>query len=113
MREVKEGRRNIITWTGPGQVVFTEESMVGLINVLSSTLGSPVLDKTGLTGLYNFKLEFTDPRFQRPEKSSALPVNSAPDIFRAVQEQLGLRLEGKKTPVEVLVIDHAEKASEN
>jgi uncharacterized protein (TIGR03435 family) len=58
-------------------------NMLGLINVLSGTLGSPVLDKTELTGLYSFKLEFTDPRFQRPGNSSGLPVDSAPDIFTA------------------------------
>jgi uncharacterized protein (TIGR03435 family) len=51
-------------------------------------------------------LEFLDPRFPKFQKESELPINSPPDIFRAVQEQLGLQLEGKKAPVEVLVIDH-------
>ena len=82
--------------------------MLGLINVLSSLLGSPVLDDTGLKGSYNFSLEFTDPRDPRPREA-----NSRPDIFAAVQEQLGLNLEAKKGPVEVLIIDHFERPSEN
>jgi uncharacterized protein (TIGR03435 family) len=111
MQESKDGRKNYINWTGPGQVVFTESGMLGLISILSSTVGGPVVDKTGLTGFYSYKLEFTDPRFQRP--GSQPSVDAAPDIFRAVQEQLGLKLEAKKGPVEVLVVDHAERASEN
>jgi len=107
MQEAKEGRKNYINWTGRGQVVFTECNMLGLINVLSFTVGSPVLDKTGLTGLYSFKLEYSDPRF--PSQGN----DSAPDIFTAVQEQLGLKLEAKKGPAEILVIDHIERATEN
>ena len=109
MQEVKDGRKNYINWTGLGQVTFIEnQTMLGLINVLSSLLGSPVLDDTGLKGSYNFSLEFTDPRDPRPREA-----NSRPDIFAAVQEQLGLNLEAKKGPVEVLIIDHFERPSEN
>jgi uncharacterized protein (TIGR03435 family) len=82
--------------------------MLGLINVLSSLLGSPVLDETGLKASYSFSLEFTDPRDPRPRDA-----NSRPDLFTAVQEQLGLKLEAKKGPVEVLLIDHIERPSEN
>jgi len=70
--------------------------MLGLINVLSSALGSPVLDKTDLKGVYSFKLEYTDPRFQRPGNGSDPAIDAPPDIFGAVQEQLGLKLEVKK-----------------
>jgi len=65
-----------------------------------------VLDQTGLKGRYNFKLEFVPP-------GRVPTTNTAPDLFEAVQDQLGLKLEGKKGPVEVLVVDRAERASAN
>ena len=108
LQDAKGGLKNYINWTGPGQVTFTENStLLGLINILSSLLGSPVLDETGLRGSYNFSLEFTDPRDPRPRQ-----VDS-PDLFAAVQEQLGLQLQATKGPVEVLVIDHMERPSSN
>ena len=109
LQDAKEGRKNYINWTGPGQVTFTENTtLLGLINILSSLLGSPVLDDTGLKGSYNFSLEFADPRDPRPR-----PTDSTPDLFAAIQEQLGLRLQATKGAVEVLVIDHMERPSAN
>ena len=113
MQEAKDGRKNYINWTGPGDVTFTECNVLGLINVLSGTLGSPVIDKTGLKGFYNFSLEFTDPRFLRPQSGGQLPADSNPDLLAAVQEQLGLKLEMQKNPVDILVIDHIEMPSPN
>ena len=67
-----------------------------------------MIDETGLAGVYSFTLRFTpDPKPGVPEESDA------PSIFAALQEQLGLKLEPQKGPVEILVIDHAEKPSEN
>ena len=65
-------------------------------------LRAPVLDSTGLPGRYDVKLEWS-PANARPD------APPGPSIFTAVQEQLGLRLESRKGPVEVMVIDHAEK----
>jgi uncharacterized protein (TIGR03435 family) len=66
-------------------------------------LGRPVLDRTGLQGEFDFKVEYA--------------TNDNPDvgasIFTAVQDQLGLKLEATKGPLEMLVIDHAEKPSAN
>ena len=73
-----------------------------LAMLLSRMTGFPVLDKTGLTGFYQFDLRYADER--QPAENQV-----GPSIFTAVQEQLGLKLESKKGPVEVLVIDHAEK----
>jgi uncharacterized protein (TIGR03435 family) len=87
-------------------LVFKNMVLVGLVNYLANILGSPVHDETGLTGRYNFELDFVRP-------GRAPPTADAPDIFEAVQDQLGLKLEGKKGPVEVLVVDHAEKATAN
>ena len=113
MQEAKDGEKTYGTWAGRGQIVCTRMNLRGLINILSGTLASPVLDKTGLTGFYDFKLAWTDPRFQKPGNDSQLPADARPDIFGAVQEQLGLKLEAKKGPVQVLIVDRAEKPSQN
>jgi uncharacterized protein (TIGR03435 family) len=72
--------------------------------ILTLQLGRPVLDETGLTGSFDFKLEWT------PEDAPALAGES---IFTAIREQLGLKVESKKGPVETIVIAKAEKPSEN
>jgi uncharacterized protein (TIGR03435 family) len=64
-----------------------------------------VLDETGLTGVYEIKLEWTP---ENPPAGSDAPENG-PTIFTAVQEQLGLKLEARKDAVAVMVIDHAER----
>ena len=90
--------------------------------MLSQQLHRTVLDKTGLTGKYDLELNWTpdqgsDPMFKGPEGSpqrgDAAPDSSGPSIFTALQEQLGLRLQSAKGPVETLVIDHVEMPSEN
>jgi uncharacterized protein (TIGR03435 family) len=78
--------------------------MKQLAGALRGYIGDPVLDETGLTGRYDLNLDFTI-----DESLSA----EGPRIFEAVQDQLGLKLEARKGPVEVVVIDHAEKPSGN
>ncbi len=75
----------------------------------------PVFDKTGLEGFYDFKLEFTPelPENLPQEVRDRLPPANGPDLLTALRQQLGLKLESRKMPVEVMVIDHAEKPSEN
>src|SRR5207249_6074133 len=84
-----------------------------------------VLDNTGLTGSYDFTLQWTagdesqGPMFkgagddQQVTGSTPPPGSSGPSIFTAIQEQLGLKLESQNSPGVVLVIDHVEKPSEN
>jgi uncharacterized protein (TIGR03435 family) len=72
-----------------------------LTRFLSNQVGRTVVDRTGLTGQYNFRLVY----------SPDLGDTTGPSIFTAVQEQLGLKLESGKGPVEVVVIDQAEKPS--
>ena len=86
---------------------------------LSQILGRTVVDKTGLMGNYDVTLEWT-PEEAQPQGSreggteTAPPVDpNGPTIFTAVQEQLGLKLESTKGPVEILVIDRVEKPTEN
>ena len=84
-------------------------------------LGHPVLDKTELKGVYDFKLQFTpDDRLQSTSPlapNARLPESSAdsnaPSLFDALQEQLGLKLESGKGLVEVIVIDRLEKPLAN
>jgi uncharacterized protein (TIGR03435 family) len=89
---------------GPGQLDAQKISMLILTQTLGRQLDHPVLDRTGLPGRYDFKLEWS------PDESNPA---AGPSIFTAVQEQLGLKLETQTGPVEILVIDHAEKPSEN
>lgn len=74
------------------------------------TLGK-VVDKTGLDGTYDFTLEFAG-RFQSGAYPAPLPdgqLDTAPDLFTALQQQLGLKLEEKKAPLNVLVVDHVDR----
>ena len=81
--------------------------MQGLTATLANVTGRPVMDKTGLTGKYDYKLEYA------PDDNSVEADPTGPSIFTAVQEQLGLKLESAKGPVEIFVIDHVERPSEN
>jgi uncharacterized protein (TIGR03435 family) len=82
---------------------------------LSKYLGRAVVDKTGLDSAYEISLKWTPDETQAfsPPTGPAAVDASEPSIFGAVQEQLGLRLDSQKGPVEVLVIDHAEKPDAN
>jgi uncharacterized protein (TIGR03435 family) len=90
---------------------------------LSGRVDRTVINKTGVAGMFNFHLEFArDPQMpgqQLPpgpggdSPNSSLPADSGPNLFTALQEQLGLKLESAKGPVEVLVIDHVERPTEN
>ena len=77
--------------------------------IAGATGGHPVVNQTGLMGAYDFKLTWASDRLT-PEASRDQEV---PTFFTAVQEQLGLRLVPSKAPVEVILIDHIEKPSEN
>jgi len=81
-----------------------------LLQFLSNETGRTVVDKTGLTGKYNFTLSWR-PAMEKGAADDA--TDSTPDLFTAIQEQLGLKLEPTKGPVDVLVIDHMERPAEN
>jgi len=110
-----DGRQGI--FGRPGRWDATNQGVGALIGMLSSTLGRPVRDKTGITGRYDYTLVFTEPPEPVPGVSpaeAAPPVDSnAPSVFTALQEQLGLKLESTRGPVEVLVVDNAERPEPN
>ena len=81
---------------------------------LAGRVSRPVLDRTGLKGNYSFKLEFSEEVIgPRGEGAGPAPDLGGPSIFTALQEQLGLKLESTKGPVEMIVIERAEKPTEN
>jgi uncharacterized protein (TIGR03435 family) len=85
----------------------TKGTMAQLADQLSVTAGRPVVDKTGLQGYYAYSLAWF------PANRTMPPDLPAPDMFQAVRDQLGLKLESVKGPSEKLVIDYVEKPSEN
>jgi uncharacterized protein (TIGR03435 family) len=77
-------------------------------------LDRPVVDNTGLSGKYDFDLEWTPDETQfGGQLPQGTPEHPKPDLFAALQQQLGLRLEATKGPIEALVIDRVERPSEN
>jgi uncharacterized protein (TIGR03435 family) len=95
----------------PGRLNCAGVSMSELADDLPEDgVSRVVLDKTGLTGRYDFKLRWTP---DDTPADAAAPDSGEGSIFTALQEQVGLKLEPQKGPVEVLVIDHIERPSEN
>jgi bla regulator protein blaR1 len=91
----------------PGKIVLKGSSLSLLANLLSSQgLSHTVIDKTGLTELYDITLRWS------PDDIGSSDA-SLPSLFTALQEQLGLKLEYNKNPIDVVVVDHIEKPSAN
>ncbi len=88
------------------EFVGSNTPMRGLTGALSSMVEAPVIDKTGLTGIYNYTLQFG-------REWSEHDPDSWPSIFTAVEEQLGLKLEAAHESVPNLVVDHITKPTEN
>jgi bla regulator protein BlaR1 len=114
----------MIFMTGRGSVTGQGIPISDLVRFLSRQLGRKVEDKTGLTGKYDLALQWTPDENQGamfkgpgPEPPGTAgpppPDPSGPSIFTALEEKLGLKLESQKGPVEILIIDHAERPSEN
>jgi len=96
------------TDTGLTEVTGKNTPLTNLVKSLSSQLNRTVVDQTGLTEKYDFTVSFA-PNLDAAQQ----PDTAGPSLFTALEEQAGLRLESKKGPVEVLVIDSVQKASAN
>jgi len=113
--------RGLIRKMGRGTLKAQAVELGMLALNLSNELGRSVFDKTGLAGKYDFELKWAPSQDSAAQLGAppqtaefALPADpDGPSIFTALQEQLGLRLESGKGPVEVLVIDRAERPSKN
>jgi uncharacterized protein (TIGR03435 family) len=108
---------------GFGNINGTSVGLAMLTPVLARNLGRTVVDKTGLKGEFDIKVQWTpdQTQLQLMGPPGGLPPDmpapqfdpNGPSIFTAFQEQLGLKLESQKGPVDVIVIDHVEKPSDN
>ncbi len=106
---------------GPGSLSAQSAPISLLTRSLAQALGRPVIDNTGLTGAFDYELTYAPESVMRGmgvgggDSHEVLPAgdSTAPSIFTAVQEQLGLKLESQKGPVEILVIDSVDKPSGN
>ena len=126
------GRGGMMMSGGPGGQTVSADSVpiAALVRLLSQFLRSPVIDKTGLTGNFAISLKFMPenfgggggPGFATPPSGGAAGAPAPPDVPAepvaptlqvAVQEQLGLKLDKSKGQVEIIVIDHVQKASDN
>jgi uncharacterized protein (TIGR03435 family) len=105
---------------GTGSVKGGSVSMTTLVTLLRQSVDRPVVDRTGLSGTFDFDLQFAAVRGRgllsgtlSPDVAPPPDAGDAPSIFTALQEQLGLKLEPTRALVDVLVIDRAERPTEN
>jgi len=106
-----------------GLMTFQAMPLSALIQIISQQVGRTVIDKTGLNGRYDFTWQFNQNANPGAGRSGGGPPAGAgsassfdsepPSIFTVLQEELGLKLESGKGPVEVIVLDHIEKPSDN
>lgn len=129
--ELPPGRTSMaLTESGKIHMRRVDETMANFAKALQGTVGRPVVDATGLTGKYDFELYFAGGAMMGrgmllggmppppppaggpaggPPGAETNQEDNGPTIFSAVQEQLGLKLESKKGPVDLLMVDHVEK----
>lgn len=119
--QMAPGQRHCTNMVNPqGSVDIEGGSLSALAGLLGMALDRPVIDKTRTTGQFEIHLVFSPDDSAAPRPASADPgaptairAPDAPDIFQAIQEQLGSKLVPATGPVDVLVIDHVEKPSAN
>jgi uncharacterized protein (TIGR03435 family) len=120
---VANGGAKLTPAAAPDAKPFRENSVNGTVaksmpigefaDFLSGPLDSPVVDQTGLKGKYDFTLDFT-PYLPDPTKNMDGTKPDATAILKAaLNDELGLKMAGGKAPVDVLVVDHVEKPSQN
>jgi bla regulator protein blaR1 len=117
----KPGRHSLMM-NARGHVESTGTDMSSLARFLSGQLGRTVVNKTGLTGGYDYKLDWTsdDTSAVLPKAGNSTPGENpasqdtgGPSLFTALEEQLGLKLEATKGPADVIVIDDLEQPTAN
>jgi uncharacterized protein (TIGR03435 family) len=98
---------------GRARMIGRQKTMQDLADRLTGVMSRPVIDATGIRAKYDFTLTYSVEGMNGPTgptpAAAAPEADALPDIFAAVQEQLGLKLEPKKGPIDMIVIDHVEK----
>ena len=113
------GSVNVMLEPGGARMQGGKIPMAEFVRVLSMVLGRTVVDKTGFTGLFDVRLGFLPDETTAalppppPDAAGASLDSRNPSILSALPEQLGLRIEAGKGPVEVIVIEHVEQPSAN
>jgi uncharacterized protein (TIGR03435 family) len=111
------GKVGIVQAPGGSRLDGEKAPISDLIRLLTILLHRTVRDKTGATGIFDIHVVYSSPLMGRDQAPAGPPLDGATDpgvtMFSAMEQQLGLKLESAKGPVEVLIIDHAEKPSEN
>jgi len=97
---------NVMNDRGAGHLSAQRMPMSQLVSILRGDLRHPVLDETGVAGVFDVSLDWA------PENSTG-PADPRPSLAGALEEKLGLKLTAVKRPIDVFVVDHAEKPSEN
>jgi uncharacterized protein (TIGR03435 family) len=96
----------------PGRLVATSATMARLAASLSILLQRPVIDRTGLSERFDFNLEWK-PNDSAVDPAASPAADFAPSLLAALDEQLGLKLEAQRAPIEYIVIDSAEPPTDN
>ena len=95
-------------------VVATDADTADFVKILKEAIvGRPVIDQTGLAGHYDFTLKFAPDRTVMSAIPESAPPDLPPDLFTAIQQQLGLKLAPTKAPADVLVIEDVQHPSQN
>jgi uncharacterized protein (TIGR03435 family) len=110
LQAAKDGGETGLTPGEHGKMTFTRMPVVGLVNTMANILHTPVVDRTGISGYYDFTLD--------PNNYAADPAELANENFgslftAAVRDQLGLVLEKQRDTLTITIIDHAERPREN
>jgi uncharacterized protein (TIGR03435 family) len=105
-RPLSAGRGGVVMGRDGRHLAGKGGTMDQIVRALVGELRAPVVDRTGLTGTFDFDVRFV-------AENNPPDAEPGPSLATAIQEELGLRLEKSKGPVEVVVIDHLEKPSEN
>ena len=123
MKESDPAERGPSIRMGMGQLTMAKVNMDQFVRELSRQVGRPVLNETGLTAQYTMELTFAPEGGGPggpgghgdgpPGERGPAPGSDGPTVFTAVQEQLGLKLESRKAPVQMFIIDKIEKPEEN
>jgi uncharacterized protein (TIGR03435 family) len=108
--------RDFLNNDGQGHIEGRNVPVAMLTNILGGEPevgGRLVIDQTGLTGKYDFKLNWTPQQLAENPASDDSPNTSGPSLFAALTEQLGLKLKSTKAPIDVVVIDHVDLPTPN